>query len=315
MTETLPAIDIRELRVDYGNFVAVNDLTLSVRRGEVFGLVGPNGAGKTSTFRVLATLQTPTYGSVKLDGIDIFEAPEEARRVLGYMPDLAPVPSDMKAWEFLDLSCESFLGGSASDRRTRWEECLEIVKLADRRDAMCKSLSRGQTQRLVLARTLLHRPRVMVLDEPASGMDPLSRRDLRLTLRNLAAQGTTIFVSSHILSELAELCTSLCVMNRGTLLSSGTADEVRAALGRSERGLSIAVLARREEAAAWLGLQAHVTAVECLAERITLGFAGTQDEQASLIEALFTNGFRVSVCEERKTSFEDILITVAEENT
>lgn len=314
MTESPPAIDIRELRVDYGNFVAVNDLTLSVPRGEVFGLVGPNGAGKTSTFRVLATLQTPTYGSVKIGGIDIFEAPEDARRILGYMPDLAPVPSDMKAWEFLDLSCESFLGGSAAERRTRWEECLEAVQLADRRDAMCKSLSRGQTQRLVLARTLLHRPQVMILDEPASGMDPLSRRNLRLTLRRLAADGATIFVSSHILGELAELCTSLCVMNRGALLSSGTADEVRAALGRSERALSIGVLTRREEAAEWLRSRANVHSVECQAERIALGFTGSQEEQADLVEGLFSNGFRVSVCEERKTSFEDILISVAEEN-
>ena len=315
MTETPSAIDIRELRVDYGNFIAVNDLTMSVPQGEVFGLVGPNGAGKTSTFRVLATLQTPTYGAVKLAGIDIFEAPEEARRILGYMPDLAPVPSDMKTWEFLDLSCESFLGGTAAERRARCEECLEMVQLADRRDAMCKSLSRGQTQRLVLARTLLHRPRVMILDEPASGMDPLSRRNLRLTLRRLAAEGTAIFVSSHILGELAELCTSLCVMNRGMLLSSGTADEVRAALGRSERGLSIGVLARRGEAAEWLRAQANVNSVECHAERITMGFSGSQEDQASLLEGLFANGFRVSVCEERKTSFEEILISVAEENT
>ncbi len=315
MTNSPTAIEIRELRVDYGNFVAVNDLTMSVPQGEVFGLVGPNGAGKTSTFRVLATLLTPTYGSVRLAGIDIFETPEEARRILGYMPDLAPVPSDMKAWEFLDLSCESFLGGTAAERRERWEECLEMVQLADRRDAMCKSLSRGQTQRLVLARTLLHRPRVMILDEPASGMDPLSRRNLRVTLRRLAAEGSTIFVSSHILGELTELCTSLCVINRGMLLSSGTADEVRAALGRSERGLSIGVLARSGEAAEWLRTRPNVSGVECQAERIVLAFSGSQEEQANLLEGLFAQGFRVSVCEERKTSFEEILITVAEENT
>ncbi|HWB05077.1 MAG TPA: ABC transporter ATP-binding protein [Verrucomicrobiales bacterium] len=315
MTSPAPAIDIRELRVDYGNFVAVNDLTMQVPPGEVFGLVGPNGAGKTSTFRVLATLQTPTYGAVKVGGIDIFEAPEEARRILGYMPDLAPVPSDMKAWEFLDLSCESFLGGTAAERRARWEECLEAVQLADRRDAMCKSLSRGQTQRLVLARTLLHRPRVMVLDEPASGMDPLSRRNLRLTLRRLAAEGTAIFVSSHILGELSELCTSLCVMNRGTLLSSGTADEVRAALGRTDRSLSIGVLARRQEAAEWLRVQPHVHDVETQGDRINMGFKGSQEDQATLLEGLFANGFRLCVCEERKTSFEEILISVAEDNT
>ena len=314
MTNNPPAIDIHELRVDYGDFIAVNDLTLAVPTGEVFGLVGPNGAGKTSTFRVIATLQTPTYGSVKLSGIDIFEAPEEARRIMGYMPDLAPVPSDMKVWEFLDLSCESFIGGSASDRRARWSECLEMVQLADRAQAMCKSLSRGQTQRLVLARTLVHRPTVMILDEPASGMDPLSRRNLRLTLRTLASQGTTIFVSSHILSELAEMCTSLCVMNRGMLLSSGTADEVRNHLGRSERKLSIGVLSRREEAAAWIGTQTNVSSVECQSERIYCSYSGSQDEQSDLLEGLFAQGFRLTVCEERKSSFEDILITVAEEN-
>jgi ABC-2 type transport system ATP-binding protein len=314
MSDPAPAIDIHELRVDYGNFIAVNDLTLAVPAGEIFGLVGPNGAGKTSTFRVLATLQTPTYGAVKLAGIDIFEAPEEARRIMGYMPDLAPVPSDMKAWEFLDFSCESFLGGNAAERRARCDECLELVQLADKRDAMCKALSRGQTQRLVLARTLLHRPKVMILDEPASGMDPLSRRNLRMALRLLAAEGTTVFVSSHILSELAEMCTSLCVMNRGRLLSSGTADEVRAHLGRSERTLSIGVLARREEATAWVMAQANVRSVECQAERISLGFSGSQEEQANLLEGLFAQGFRVSVCEEKKSSFEDILISVAEEN-
>lgn len=315
MTATLPAIDIHGLRVDYGDFIAVSDLTLSVPQGEVFGLVGPNGAGKTSTFRVLSTLQTPTYGSVKLAGIDIFQAPEEARRILGYMPDLAPVPSDMKAWEFLDLSCAAFFGGSAASRRARWEECLEMVQLADRSQAMCKSLSRGQTQRLVLAKTLLHRPRVMILDEPASGMDPLSRRNLRLTLRQLAAEGTTIFVSSHILSELSEMCTSLCVMNRGNLLSSGTADEVRNALGRTQRGLSIAVLAKPKEAAEWLRSQADVASVESQAERIVLNYTGTQEGQADLLEGLIAQGFRVHAFEERKSSFEDILITVAEENT
>lgn len=315
MSAPPPAIEIRELRVDYGDFIAVNDLTLNVPQGEVFGLVGPNGAGKTSTFRVLATLLTPTYGAVRLMGTDIFEAPEEARRVLGYMPDLAPVPSDMKAWEFLDLSCESFLGGSAAARRERWEECLEKVQLADRAQAMCKALSRGQTQRLVLARTLLHRPKVMVLDEPASGMDPLSRRNLRITLRKLAAEGTTVFVSSHILSELAEMCTSLCVMNRGRLLASGTADEVRRTLGSQQRVLSIAVLAQQAAAAEWLRTQDGVENVECGTEHITLGFHGPQEAQANLLEGLFKNGFRLTACEERKSTFEDILITVAEENT
>ena len=174
-----PAIDIRSLRVDYGDFVAVDDLTLTVPPGEVFGLVGPNGAGKTSTFRVLTTLMEPTYGEVILDGVDVLEDIESARRIIGYMPDLAPVPSDLKVWEFLDFHAAAYGLGNRAQRRERVAECLEEVALTDQRDSWCKELSRGQTQRVVLAKTLLHRPRVLILDEPASGLDPLARRDLR----------------------------------------------------------------------------------------------------------------------------------------
>ncbi|MFN6016373.1 MAG: ABC transporter ATP-binding protein, partial [Verrucomicrobiota bacterium] len=157
MNAAPPAIDIRSLRVDYGDFVAVNDLSLSVPAGEVFGLVGPNGAGKTSTFRVLATLMEPTYGEVLLDGIDIADDIESARRVVGYMPDLAPVPSDLKVWEFLDFHAAAYGIGNRAKRRDRVAECLEEVALEGQRNQWCGELSRGQTQRVVLAKTMLHR--------------------------------------------------------------------------------------------------------------------------------------------------------------
>ncbi|MES2709031.1 MAG: ABC transporter ATP-binding protein [Verrucomicrobiota bacterium] len=310
-----PAIQINDLRVDYGGFVAVDDVTMSVPPGEIFGLVGPNGAGKTSTFRVLATLMEPTYGDVRLAGIDIFEQPENARRVIGYMPDLAPVPSDLKVWEFLDLFAESHGLGDAPRRNARIDECLEQVSLLEKRGVFCKTLSRGQTQRLVLAKTLLHRPRVLILDEPASGMDPLSRRQLRLALRTLAADGATIIVSSHILSELAEMCTSLCVMNRGKLLASGTVDEVRKTLGRAERTLTLGVVERLPEAAAWLGRQEHVKAVNPVGDRIVFQFAGSPREQAGLVTALVREEFLIHSLEEQKSTFEEILVDVAESNT
>ena len=246
------AIEIRDLRVDDGNFIAVHDVSLTIPRGEVFGLVGPNGAGKTSTFKVLATLMEPTYGEVRLAGCDVLEDTSAARRIMGYMPDLAPVPSDLKVWEFLDFHADTHALGSRAARRERVDECLEQVNLMDKRMAWCKALSRGQTQRLVLAKTLLHRPRVLILDEPASGLDPLSRRELRQSLQRLARDGATVLVSSHILSELAEMCSSLCVMNQGRLLASGTADEVRSALGRSERTLMVTVLERVDELVHWL---------------------------------------------------------------
>jgi ABC-2 type transport system ATP-binding protein len=311
MLSSAPAIQIHDLRVDYGNFVAVDDVTMEVPAGEIFGLVGPNGAGKTSTFRVLATLMEPTYGRVKLAGIDIFERPEAARRVMGYMPDLAPVPSDLKVWEFLDLFAEAHALGNAARRRERINECLDQVNLLEKSQVFCKTLSRGQTQRLVLAKTLLHRPRVLILDEPASGMDPLSRRQLRMALRTLAADGATIIVSSHILSELAEMCTSLCVMNRGKLLASGTVDEVRRLLGRAERTLVVGVVERAGEAAAWLAGQPHVTGVGAAGGRISFQFAGSVHEQAGLVSGLVRADFLVQVMEEQKSTFEEILMDVA----
>jgi ABC-2 type transport system ATP-binding protein len=311
---TPPAIDVRYLRVDYGDFVAVDDVTLSVPRGEVFGLVGPNGAGKTSTFRVLTTLMEPTYGEVMLDGVDIFEDLESARRIVGYMPDLAPVPSDLKVWEFLDFHAAAYGLGGRAQRRERVAECLEEVALTDLRNNWCRALSRGQTQRVVLAKTLLHRPRVLILDEPASGLDPLARRDLRNTLRKLASTGATVFVSSHILSELAEMCTSLCVMNRGRLLASGTVDEVRQQLGNTERVLTATLLARHEEAREWLAAHPAVHELRIIGQQVVFGFKGCDNTQADLIEALMREGFRLRAFEEKRSSFEDILVEVAESN-
>ncbi|MEA3208086.1 MAG: type transport system ATP-binding protein [Chthoniobacter sp.] len=309
-----PAIDIRYLRVDYGNFVAVDDLTLSVPPGEVFGLVGPNGAGKTSTFRVLTTLMEPTYGEVMLDGVDAFEDIESARRIIGYMPDLAPVPTDLKVWEFLDFHAAAYGLGRRSQRRERVAECLEEVALTAQRNNWCKELSRGQTQRVVLAKTLLHRPRVLILDEPASGLDPLARRDLRNTLRKLARTGATVFVSSHILSELAEMCSSLCVMNRGRLLASGTVDQVRHQLGSTERVLTATVLSRQEEAGEWLSAQAAVHDLRIAGHQVIFGFKGCDEAQADLMAGLIGLGIRMRAFEEKRSSFEDILVEVAETN-
>ena len=309
------AIEIRDLRVDYGSFVAVNDISQSVPAVEVCGLVGPNGAGKTSTIKVLTTLMHPTYGEVRLCDMDLFVKPEAAREVLGYMPDFAPVPTDLRLWEFLDLFAHSHGIGSSTKRADRIAQCLEEVHLTDKRNAWCHELSRGQTQRLVLAKTLLHRPRVMVLDEPASGMDPLSRRDLRLTLRKLAANGVAIIVSSHILSELADMCTSLCVMNKGRILASGPVDEVRDKLGNADRTLVLTVLSESaglaEEVLRSLPAAQELTSH---AGRLSFRFQGTGDEQAALLSMLMNAGVKVRTFEEQKSSFEDILVQVAEGN-
>jgi ABC-2 type transport system ATP-binding protein len=308
------AIDIRSLRVDYGDFVAVDDLNLSVPAGEVFGLVGPNGAGKTSTFRVLATLMEPTYGEVVLDGVDVLEHKSAARRILGYMPDLAPVPTDLKVWEFLDYHAHAYGLGSQSARLERAAECLTEVGLMDQREKWCHELSRGQTQRVVLAKTLLHRPRVLILDEPASGLDPLARRDLRNALRRLAENGATVFVSSHILSELAEMCTSLCVMNRGRLLAYGTADEVRHQLGSTAKTITITLLDRAQETLEWLRMNHDIREPGLSGNRLSFGFSGDDEAQADLLDALVRHGVRMRSFEEKRSSFEDLLVEVAESN-
>jgi ABC-2 type transport system ATP-binding protein len=300
--------------VDYGDFVAVDDLSLSVPVGEVFGLVGPNGAGKTSTFRVLATLMEPTYGEVLLDGIDIADDIESARRVVGYMPDLAPVPSDLKVWEFLDFHAAAYGIASRAKRRDRVAECLEAVALKGQRNQWCGQLSRGQTQRVVLAKTMLHRPRVLILDEPASGLDPLARRDLRMALCKIADHGATVIVSSHILGELAEMCSSLCVMNRGQLLASGSVDEVRHQLGNTNRMLTAHFVDDAQSAATWLSSQSGVRELHADANMIRFQFDGDDHAQASLVAGLVAQGLRIKSLEEKRSSLEDLLVEVAEIN-
>jgi ABC-2 type transport system ATP-binding protein len=307
-----PAIDIRDLRVDYERFTAVHDLTLTVPAGEVFGLVGPNGAGKTSTFKVLASLMQPTYGEVCLSGVDVLEDKEAARRVIGYMPDLAPVPRDLKCGEFLRFYARAQGLGNAKQCAERADECLEEVSLTDHKNHWCHKLSRGQTQRLVLAKTMLHSPKVLILDEPASGLDPLARRELRGTLRKLASQGSTIFISSHILTELAEICTSICVMSRGKLLASGTVDQVREQLGDDSRSISVVPLQTLTQVPDWIRNIDGVTDARLDADALALDFLGDDEAQANLLEEIIRRGLRIRGFTERRSSYEEILIGVAE---
>ncbi|MCH1503877.1 MAG: ABC transporter ATP-binding protein [Verrucomicrobiales bacterium] len=315
MSET-SAIEIKDLRVDYGNFVAVEDISLTIPFGEVYGLVGPNGAGKTSTFKVLATLMEQTYGEVRIAGHDVLEQTEAARRLLGYMPDLAPVPSDLKVWEFLNFHADTHALGSRRARLERVDECLARVNLTDNRESWCKKLSRGQTQRVVLAKTLLHRPQVLILDEPASGLDPLSRRELRHALQDLAKQGATVIVSSHILGELAEMCSSLCVMNQGKLLASGSSDQVLQELGNAERRIT-AVLASNQasDLSGWLETKDGVGEIERSSDsQLTFTFTGDEAAKARLLASCIQQNFLVADFHERGSSFEEILVEVAEGN-
>jgi ABC-2 type transport system ATP-binding protein len=253
----------------------------------------------------------PTHGDVFFDGVDIAEDPRQARRLMGYMPDLAPVPSDLKVWEFLDFYAAAYGLRDAHQRRQRTDRCLETVGLSNLRNNGCRELSRGQTQRVVLAKTLLHEPRVLILDEPASGLDPLARRDLRTALQSLAATGATILISSHILSELSEMCTSLCVLNRGRLLAHGSVNEVRSQLGNTRRRLTLGLLSPPSEAADWLAQQPTISELRVESARISFEFTGDDEAQAELLEALVLRRVRLRTFEERRSSLEELLVDIA----
>ena len=301
-------IETVDLRVDFGSFTAVDDLSLQVPKGEIYGLIGPNGAGKTTTFRVLATLLQPTYGDMFLEGVDLAAKPAEARRLLGYMPDLAPVPSDLKVGEFLDLFGAAY-GVAPGVRRERIAECLEAVALTDKRDTFCHTLSRGMTQRCVLAKSLLHAPRVLILDEPASGMDPVSRRALRDILRKVSAEGTTILISSHILSELADLCTLVGILSKGRLLDSGRPREVAERLARrSGRVIHLHLQGDSSACEALLRSQPEVGTVRREGGGLSFDFEGSGEEQVDLLRRLVSQGIPVRSFEERAASIEDVIL-------
>ena len=218
-------MECRELVKRYGKTVAVDHLNLHVEAGEVHGFVGPNGAGKTTTMKILATLMHPTAGDAFVDGVSAVHEPQKVRALVGYMPDFFGVYDNLKAWEYLDFyaGCVSM---DTRTRRRRIDKLLEMTALTSKREAYVDQLSRGMKQRLCLARALMHDPKLLILDEPASGMDPLARAQMREILREIGQMGKTVLISSHILPELSELCTSMTVLQKGRAVFSGSVAEM-----------------------------------------------------------------------------------------
>lgn len=219
-------IEMEGLGRRYGSFVAVAGIDLAIGEREVLGLVGPNGAGKTTTMRLLATAIEPTDGTARICGFDIVREPDAVRRVIGYMPDTFGVYDDIRVWEYLDFFAHCY-GVPARRRRGLIDDLLELVDLAAKRDSYVQALSRGMQQRLCLAHALVHDPAVLLLDEPASGLDPRARAELKELVRELSRMGKTIVISSHILPELAELCTGVAIIDHGRVLVSGPIEAIR----------------------------------------------------------------------------------------
>ncbi len=302
-------IRIKDLRVDYDATCAVRDLSLEVGPGEVCGLIGPNGAGKTTTMRAMLGLLEPTYGEIEVMGVDVREHPKDVCRIVGFMPDFPPVYEDLMAWEFLDLFAASY-GLTRPQRRHAVAEYLEMVGLNEKREAMVVELSRGMRQRLMLAKTLIPDPQVLLLDEPASGVDPQGRIDLRNILRRMADEKKTVLISSHILTEMNEFCTSVTIMERGQIVVSGRIDEVnQRILGDSQ--LAVELLSEPELFREIVGADDRAGPIEQRGKNTyEFRFRGDAEAASELLATLVTRGVRISGFARRRDNLEDLFLKV-----
>lgn len=278
-------IRVSNLTKYYGKFAAVQGISFAVERGNIYGFVGPNGAGKTTTLRMLATLLAPTIGEITIGGVQAFVNPLHTRKLIGYMPDFFGVYNDLKVDEYLEFYGEAS-GRTLGDLRRDIPSLLELVGLSDKRQSYVNNLSRGMKQRLCLARALVHRPEVLLLDEPASGLDPRARVELRNILKELQNMGKTIIISSHILAELSQLCTHVGIINNGLLALSAPVSEVLARV-EGDSLLSIAVADRLEEAKLWLLEQQGVRDVALVnTGGLEAVFSGDRLAQAGLLREM-----------------------------
>jgi ABC-2 type transport system ATP-binding protein len=328
-------IEVRSLTKSFLGFTAIKDLSFDVSQGAVFGFIGPNGAGKTTTIRILATLLEPSGGSVKVDGIDVVDYPEKVRRIIGYMPDDFGVYEGITVQEYLDFFSAAY-GLTRRQRARTVADVMTLTDLTQHDKKLVASLSKGMRQRLCLAKTLVHDPKVLILDEPANGLDPRARIELRVLLKELAAMGKTIVISSHILTELSDVCTEVGIIERGELLAAGKVAEVEARVREREqaapapsgngteppkngttedRGVRCAMkfanVDGTEKAMAILAARPDVAALQRRDERaIGLRFLGPSTELHRLLGALAKEEVPITGLAEEEKDLEAIFMAV-----
>jgi ABC-2 type transport system ATP-binding protein len=303
-------LELANLTKEYRNVRAVDQLNLRVKEGEIFGFIGPNGAGKTTTIKMVATLLRPTAGDAKVHGLSVKDRPEEVRAIIGYMPDYFGVYDDVKVWEYLDFFAAAYKIPRV-ERPSIINEVLELTDLGSKRESFVEELSRGMKQRLCLAKTLVHEPLLLLLDEPASGLDPRARIEIRELLKELRRMGKTIFVSSHILSELADLCTCIGILEEGKLIASGSVEEIIEATGIT-RTLEVRATQGKERAEEVLRDNPRVQDVilEPDTDRFHVAFTGELDDVADLLKELLDGGIRVVQAVESASDLEEIFLRV-----
>jgi len=304
-------IECRDLTKKYGDLYALERLTLKLDRGDVYGFIGPNGAGKTTTMRILATLLNPSWGEASVCGYSIYTGSKDIRKSIGYMPDFFGVYDDMKVSEYLEFFAAAYRI-KGQERKRKCDQVLELVDLGYKRDALVTSLSRGMTQRLGLARVLLHEPQVLLLDEPASGLDPRARIEMRELLKELRSMGKTIMVSSHILPELADICNKIGIIERGKLLFNGDVTEAIQKV-RSRYVYLVAVgQDGNEQAAKKLETYSEVEKVEYDGKEPTIRVTlkdGVEDG-SFIPERLIQEGFRLTTFKAEEIDLEDVFMSI-----
>ncbi|MGW8256075.1 MAG: ABC transporter ATP-binding protein [Thermoguttaceae bacterium] len=301
-------IKTQDLTKVYGRLHAINNLSLTLEKGDLFGFIGPNGSGKTTTMRILATLLQPTWGEAEVCGYSIYTHPKEIRRMIGYMPDFFGVYDDMKVIEYLEFFAAAYRI-KGPKRRKICNDMLALVDLGYKREAFVTSLSRGMTQRLGLARVLLHDPQVLLLDEPASGLDPRARIEIRGLLKELRNMGKTIMVSSHILPELADICNKVGIIERGELLLSAKVDDVMKQV-RQRTLLNVSVSHDLEGAAKLLRKSPLVENVDLRERIIFVTLHKDVDDYSELPVSLVNAGFKLKLFKEDEINLETAFMTL-----
>ena len=304
------ALEIRNVTRRFGSLLAVNDVSFAVESGQVVGFIGPNGAGKTTTMRICATLDLPDAGDVLIDGISVLADPRAVRMRLGFMPDAYGAYPNTTVFEYLDFFARAY-GKRGRHRRQLLHEVTEFTALDDMLQKNMDALSKGMKQRLCLAKTLLHNPAFMILDEPAAGLDPRARVELRELVKVLAQRGKAILISSHILTELSEICDGVAVIERGKIRATGSVDEIRRRL-RPHRVLEIRCMQGGERACRFLLEQPFVSDPRVAEQRVTVNFEGDEQQAANLLTAMIQAGLEVAEFKSSEIDLEEVFLSLTE---
>ena len=309
-------LEIQGLTKKYGKFLALDNLNLHIEKGEIFGFVGPNGAGKTTTMRITCGLLKATSGTVYVDGVNALTNPDDIKRKVGYVPDFFGVYDNLKVMEYMEFY-GSMYGMDKADVDEIADGLLELVNLSDKKDVFVDTLSRGMKQRLCVARALIHNPDLLVLDEPNSGLDPRARFEMKEVLKNLGAMGKTIIISSHILPELAEMCTSIGIMERGHLIASGKVDEImQKTKGSQPIHLRVVLSSDEEEETQKESLtrllkeQPNVEKVTQTEDELLISFNGNDEDAATLLKNLVDANIRISNFYREKEDLESLFLEI-----